>query len=96
MPLHRQQRSWQRLGLPLTTKSMARTVINGCFQFLSSIYDRLKAELNQEIVVHMDETPFKVLEDNDLTATFGRLERRRSLINTTLPSSIILILDLEK
>lgn len=73
VPLHRQQRSWQRLGLPLTTKSMARTVINGCFQFLSSIYDRLKAELNQEIVVHMDETPFRVLEDNGSNSYFWAL-----------------------
>ena len=73
VPLHRQQRSWQRLGLPLTTKSMARMVINGYFRFLGSIYDRLKAELNQENVVHMDETPFKVLADHGSNSYFWAL-----------------------
>lgn len=73
VPLHRQQRSWQRLGLPLTTKSMARTVINGCFQFLGPIYDRLKVNLNRETVVHMDETPFRVLEDHGSNSYFWAL-----------------------
>ena len=63
VPLHRQQRIWRRFGLPLTTKSMARSVINGSFQFFEPIYDRLSTELQQEKVVHMDETPFKVIKD---------------------------------
>lgn len=68
IPLHRQQKIWQRLKLPITTKSMANAVINGAIRFLEPIYSQLVNGLRKENVIHMDETPFRVLEgDKDIS-----------------------------
>lgn len=62
VPFTRQIQYWQRLGLPITSKHMARGVIESAERFGQEIYNRFKQEIQTAPVVQLDETPFRVLD----------------------------------
>ena len=61
VPFTRQTQYWERLGLPITSKHMARGVIEAGERFGQKIYERLRQEIKAAPVVQLDETPFQVL-----------------------------------
>ena len=62
LPTHRQQVIWRSYGLPLDAKQMSSAIIKVALNDLQPLYDKLKEYIMEEKVIHMDETPFKVLE----------------------------------
>ena len=62
VPFTRQTQYWERLGLPITSKHMARGVIEAGERFGQKIYERLRQEIKAAPVVQLDETPFQVLD----------------------------------
>ena len=73
VPFNRQERMWQAANLELDSKQMANTVIKGAKRFLKPLSDFLVSQLRQEKVVHMDETPFQVLDSGKSKSYFWAL-----------------------
>ena len=62
LPLHRQAQNWPAL-IPLSSKAMADQVIKNAEAF-EPLYKLLHKALEQEDIVHLDETPLRVLSSN--------------------------------
>lgn len=63
LPFHRQIKLWQAVGLPITARQLATNIIGICQSYLEPLYQKLSTLMKAEAVVHMDETPFKVIEE---------------------------------
>ncbi len=70
LPFHRQVKLWQAIGLPIKGKQLATNIIKLSQTYLEPLYEQLKAEMSKEHVIHMDETPFKVIEENKTNSYF--------------------------
>lgn len=68
LPFHRQLKLWTALGFPNNDKYIANNAIKVSETYLKPLYDRLVEELRKEAVVHMDETPLRVLEEHTSTS----------------------------
>ena len=64
LPLERQSNMFKNGGVKLETNTMANWMINASDQYLSIIYDELIKHLTDGYVVHADETPFEVINDD--------------------------------
>lgn len=62
VPTHRQRYLWSRVKLPVTGKSLSRAIIQAAERFGKPIYNYLREELRRSPTIHMDETPFQVLD----------------------------------
>lgn len=63
LPFHRQIKLWQTIGLPVTARQLATNIISACQSYLDPLYQKLLTLMKAEAVIHMDETPFKVIEE---------------------------------
>ena len=63
VPIHRQKKIWERLGLPVNKSSLVRSVISVSETYLEPLVKLMTKEIPKEPVVHMDETPIKVLDE---------------------------------
>lgn len=64
MPLYRQEKDWERLGIALTRATMANWVIRCSEDYFTPVIDHLRKELLKRDIVHCDETPVQVLKEN--------------------------------
>lgn len=64
MPLYRQEKDWERLGIALTRASMANWVIRCSQDYFTPVIDYLRKELLKRDIAHCDETPVQVLKEN--------------------------------
>lgn len=65
LPLYRQEKEWAQYGLQLNRNTLSNWVIRSSEDWLEPIYDRLRYFLNQEEVIHADETPYQILKRPD-------------------------------
>jgi transposase len=65
VPLERQLKDWNRLGLKLNSRTLANWMIHPSENLLGSVYDELKKELLSNDTIHCDETPAKILRRSD-------------------------------
>ena len=63
LPLYRQEQEWNRAGLPLSRQTMSNWLIKCAEEYLTPVYDRLKAQMVQHTVLHVDETTLQVLHE---------------------------------
>lgn len=63
VPFHRQIKLWQAIGLPVEGRQLATNIIKVSQTYLEPLYQLLQALMKREAVIHMDETPFKVIEE---------------------------------
>lgn len=70
LPFHRQIKLWQALGLPVKGRQLATNIIKVSQTYLEPLYQRLLNLTKQEAVIHMDETPFKVIDERNETSYF--------------------------
>lgn len=70
LPFHRQELIWQSMGLPINSKQMALNIIKVSQTYLEPLYEQLSAVLLSEHVLHMDETPFRVIDAPRLQSWF--------------------------
>lgn len=68
-PLNRQVQYFKSLGLPVTAKQLAHAVIKPSEQ-VEFIHERLTKTLLDNPVIHMDETPFKVLSEKARSTSY--------------------------
>ncbi len=64
VPLYRQEKDWERLGIALTRATMANWVIRCSEDYLMPVIEHLRKEILKRDVIHCDETPVQVLKEN--------------------------------
>lgn len=62
-PLYRQEQDWKRQGVSLSRQTMANWIIRSSDDWLSPIYERMKALLLMQDVLHADETTVQILRE---------------------------------
>lgn len=62
-PLYRLEQEFARMGIPLLRQTMSSWLINATRRYLTPVYERLKARLLQEDILHADETTLQVLNE---------------------------------
>lgn len=69
MPLYRQEKQLERLGVTLSRQTLANWVMYSAETWLRPIYDRMKDLLLQEDILHADETTVQVLKEAERSPT---------------------------
>ncbi len=65
MPLYRQEKDWERLGIALSRATMANWIIRCSQDYFYPIIDYLHSELLKRNIIHCDESPLQVLKEAD-------------------------------
>ena len=63
VPLYRQEKDWEQLGISLSRAAMANWVIRCSKDYLMPVVEHLRKELLSRDIVHCDETPVQVLKE---------------------------------
>lgn len=63
MPLYRQEKEWEQIGLALSRATMANWIIRCSQDWLKPVVDILKQELLKRDIIHCDETTVQVLKE---------------------------------
>jgi transposase len=63
IPLYRQEKDWEQLGLSLSRAIMANWIIRCSKDYLKPIVNHLQKELLRRDILHCDETPVQVLKE---------------------------------
>ena len=63
VPLYRQEKEWERMGLSLSRATMANWVIRCSQDYLMPVVAHLQKKLLERDIVHCDETPVQVLKE---------------------------------
>ena len=69
MPLYRQEKQFERLGVSLSRQTLANWMMYGATNWLHHLYDRLHQHLRMQNVLHADETTLQVLVEPGRPAT---------------------------
>lgn len=65
MPLYRQEKAFEELGIDLPRQNMASWIIKGSEKYLKPLFDRLHFHLLKEDIIQADETVLNVLDEKD-------------------------------
>jgi len=68
IPLYRQEKDWQNLGLELKRSTLANWVIKTSQDWLTPMVDRLREKLLEQNYLHADETMLQVLKEEGKSA----------------------------
>ena len=63
VPLYRQEKDWEQLGISLSRATMANWVIRCSKDYLMPVVEHLRKKLLSRDIVHCDETPVQVLKE---------------------------------
>ena len=63
VPLYRQEKDWEQMGLSLSCATMANWIIRCSEDYLVPVIDYLRNRLLERDIVHCDETPVQVLKE---------------------------------
>ena len=63
IPLYRQEKDWERMGIVLSRATMANWTIKCADDYITPVVDRMRELLIQRDVLHADETPVQVLNE---------------------------------
>lgn len=69
LPLYRQEKQFNRLGVNLSRQTFANWMIIGADRWLSAVYNRMHILLQTLDILHADETTLQVLNEPDRPAT---------------------------
>lgn len=63
IPLYRQEKDWEQMGIALSRATMANWVIRSSQDHFEPVIRHLQKELLKREVIHCDETPVQVLKE---------------------------------
>lgn len=63
VPLYRQEKDWEQMGIALSRATMANWVIRSSQDYFEPVIKHLQKELLKREVIHCDETPVQVLKE---------------------------------
>jgi transposase len=64
MPLYRQEKDWQNLGIALKRSTMANWIIRCSQDYFYPIIQYMRMKLLERDIIHCDETPIQVLKED--------------------------------
>ena len=64
VPLYRQEKDWEQMGIALSRATMANWVIRSTQEHFEPVIKHLQKELLKREVIHCDETPVQVLKED--------------------------------
>lgn len=64
VPLYRQEKDWENLGISLSRTTMANWIIRCSQDYFTPLIEHLQKELLSRDVIHCDETPVQVLKED--------------------------------
>lgn len=64
VPLYRQEKEWENMGLSLSRATMANWVIRCTQDYLLPVVEHLQKKLLSRDIIHCDETPVQVLKED--------------------------------
>lgn len=70
LPFHRQLKLWLAMGMPVDDTLITKNIIKVSESYLIPLYKKLCELMRSEEVIHMDETPFQVLEEHKANCYF--------------------------
>ena len=62
-PLYRQEQEYSRTGVPLSRQTMSNWLLKATALWLQPVYERMKAELLKQDILHADETTLQALNE---------------------------------
>lgn len=65
VPLYRQEKDWERLGLKLSRATLANWIIRCSEDHFSQAIEHMRDKILNRDVIHVDETPVQVLKEKD-------------------------------
>lgn len=69
LPLYRQEKQFQRMGIRLSRQTVANWILYGANQWLHVLYQRMHQQLLTQNILHADETTLQVLHEPGRVAT---------------------------
>lgn len=63
VPLYRQEKDWEQMGIALSRATMANWVIRSSQDYFEPVIKHLQKELLKREIIHCDETPVQVLKE---------------------------------
>lgn len=69
LPLYRQEKIWENLGITLNRTTMANWIIRCSEEYLSPIVEALRKNILSQDICQCDETPIQVLKEENRKAT---------------------------
>ena len=64
VPLYRQEKEWERMGIMLSRATMANWVIRCAEDYCNPVIEYLRKKMLSRDILHVDETPVQVLKEN--------------------------------
>ena len=71
LPLYRQEKNWQSLGLDIPRRTLTNWVIKASELYLEPLWELMKKKRLQEERLHADETPYNVLSSDKRKTYIG-------------------------
>ncbi|MCT4621261.1 MAG: IS66 family transposase [Marinisporobacter sp.] len=65
MPLYRQEKGFENLGIDIPRQNMGSWIIKGAEIWLKPLFERMNYYLLQEDIIHADETTLQVIDEKD-------------------------------
>ena len=65
VPLYRQEKDWERMGLALSRATLANWIIRCSEGYFAPIIEHMHNELIKRDIIHADETPIQILKEKD-------------------------------
>ena len=65
LPLYRQEKAFENFGIDISRQNMATWMMHGANTWLRPLYERMHALLKNELVIHADESPLKVIDEKN-------------------------------
>ena len=63
VPLYRQEKTWEQMGVALSRATMANWVIRCSEDYLKPVVEHMRKQLLSRDIIHCDETPVQVLKE---------------------------------
>ncbi len=63
VPLYRQEKAWEQMGVALSRATMANWVIRCSEDYLKPVVEHMRKQLLSRDIIHCDETPVQVLKE---------------------------------
>ncbi len=65
LPLYRQEKAFENFGIDISRQNMATWMVHGANTWLRLLYERMHVLLKNELVIHADESPLKVIDEKN-------------------------------
>tara|TARA_Y100001933_G_C18910389_1_gene526474 strand:- start:94 stop:1101 length:1008 start_codon:yes stop_codon:yes gene_type:complete len=70
LPLYRQEKAFENFGIDISRQNMATWMMHGAGTWLAPLYERMHTLIKDELVIHADESPLKVIDEKKKSKSY--------------------------